>query len=440
MVLHDRRGIIGFMLTVALGVAIGAATLVVGTEVAKGVKDKLSKDGKPTRGAMSDPVVAGAWNAYQQAKKTYDEAVAAKKSDLQQLKEELERRRETWKQAVLERTGKSGDNQQPADSRKNPFTGGNVQVDSTGGTSGKAEALPTVPAMNQTSGTSSSGSSSDKVSLQYYTVKAGDSLSAICQQYYGDKGMWTHILQYQIPSIAATPNLIFPGQIIALPRNLTTSSPGSSTNTSSSLTSGSTTTPTSTGTTGKYPIAPEGDESWDDTFQKNYVISDYVLTDTNTMTVAQIQDFLDKKGSCLAKPYNGSTPAQMIYNAAKKYGINPQVLLTRLQCEQGLISQKSATQKELDWAVGVGCYDSGNWNQNYKGFDKQIEGAAQTYRRHYDNAQAELAKGGKVTMTIDGETVTMKNAATYSFYKYCPHFQGNKLFFDVWRGYKKYWP
>lgn len=438
MSLHDRRGIVGFMLTVALGVAIGAATLVVGTEVAKGVKEKVAKDGKTTKGAMSDPVVAEAWNAYQKAKKAYDEAVAAKQADVRQLKEEMDSRRETWKQAVLQYTGKTGD-QSSTGSPKNPFTGGNVQVDSTGGTSGKAEVLPAVPAMNQTSGTTSSGASSDKVSLQYYTVKAGDSLSAICQRYYGDKGMWTHILQYQIPSIAATPNLIFPGQIIALPRNLTTS-PASSTNTSSSLTSGPTATPTSTGTTGSYPIAPAGDESWDDTFQKDYVISDHVLTDTNTMTVAQIQDFLDKKGSCLAKPYNGSTPAQMIYDAAKKFGINPQVLLTRLQCEQGLISKKTATQKQLDWAVGVGCYDSGNWNQNYKGFDKQIEGAAQTYRRHYDNAQAELAKGGKVTMTIDGENVTMKNAATYSFYKYCPHFQGNKLFFDVWSGYKKYWP
>ncbi|HOT29637.1 MAG TPA: LysM peptidoglycan-binding domain-containing protein [Candidatus Ozemobacteraceae bacterium] len=432
MVLHDRRGIVGFMLTVALGVAIGAATLVVGTEVAKGVKEKLSKDGKTTKGAMSDPVVAGAWDSYQKAKKAYDEAVAAKKSDVRQLKEEMDRRRETWKQAVLERTGKTGDSPSTG-SRKNPFTGGNVQVEPTGGSKGKAEALPTAPAMNQTSGGSSSGTASDKVSLQYYTVKAGDSLSAICQRYYGDKGMWTHILQYQIPSIAATPNLIFPGQIIALPRNLTTSS----TNPSATRTTGTTTPPASTG---KYPIEPAGDESWDDTFQKDYVISDHTLTDTNTMTVAQIQSFLDAKGSCLAKPYNGSTPAQMIYNAAKKYGINPQVLLTRLQCEQGLISKKTATQKELDWALGVGCYDSGNWNQNYKGFDKQIEGAAQTYRRHYDKAKAELAKGEKVSMTIDGESVTMKNAATYAFYKYCPHFQGNKLFFDVWRGYKKYWP
>lgn len=447
MLLHDRHGIIGFMLTVALGVAIGAATLVVGTEVARNVKDKLTKNGKQTqpaasqgKSALSDPVVAKAWDSYQKAKKAYDAAIAAASADAQQLKAEMERLRDTWKKAVLERTGRNGTSGQTAGGQQNPFTGGKVQVDSTNSTTGKAELLPTVN--KPSTGSPTTGGSSDQVSLKYYTVKEGDSLSAICQRYYGDKGMWTHILNYQIPSIAATPNLIFPGQIIALPRNLNTSptsSSSSSTSTSSSLTTNSSSN-SSPSTAGNHPVAPAGDESWDDTFQKDFVISDHVLTNTNTMTVAQIQSFLDAKGSCLAKPYNGSTPAQMIYNAAKKYGINPQVLLTRLQCEQGLITQKSATQKELDWALGVGCYDSGNWNTKFKGFDKQIEGAAQTYRRHYDDARAKLDKGEKVTMTIDGQSVTMKSAASYAFYKYCPHFQGNKLFFDVWRGYKKNWP
>jgi len=154
------------------------------------------------------------------------------------------------------------------------------------------------------------------------------------------------------------------------------------------------------------------------------------------MTVAQIQKFLEAKNSVLAKPYRGSSPAQMIYDAARKYSINPQVILTRLQCEQGLISKSTATEHKLDWALGVGCYDSGNWNQKFKGFDKQIEYAAHTYRRHYDDAKAKLDRGEKVVMTIDGKRVQVKNAATYSFYKYCPHFQGNKLFFDVWRGYR----
>jgi len=111
--------------------------------------------------------------------------------------------------------------------------------------------------------------------------------------------------------------------------------------------------------------------------------------------------------------------------------------LCRLQCEQGLISKKSASQKQLDWALGVGCYDSGNWNQKFKGLDKQIEFAAATYRRHFDHAKSRIEKGEKISMTIDGQSVTVKNAASYSFYKYCPHFQGNKLFYDVWNGYRK---
>ncbi|HEY9070886.1 MAG TPA: hypothetical protein VIV61_11575 [Candidatus Ozemobacteraceae bacterium] len=424
----NRRGIIGFMVTLALGVALGAATLVVGTEVAKNVKEKKSGDKTAVStpksgGANANPAAAAAWDEYQKARKAYAEARAANAPDAEQKKADVKRLRDAWKRAVFEDLPGA-----VSDAVKNPFTGGEVEVDPTP-TTGNRPPSPPVALPTPGSGSASSLNlkpltTPDGVTLDYYAVRSGDSLEAICQRYYGDKGMWAHIISYQSPCIAATPNLIFPGQIIALPRGITKPA----------------TTTATTGKPGAYPVAPAGDESWADTFQKNYVVSDRVLTNTDTMTVAQIQSFLDAKGSCLAKPYNGSTPAQMIYDAAKKHGINPQVLLTRLQCEQGLISKKTATQKQLDWALGVGCYDSGNWNTKFKGLDKQIEWAAQTYRRHYDDAKAKIDRGEKVTMTIDGESVTMKNAASYAFYKYCPHFQGNKLFFDVWRGYRKSWP
>ena len=80
-----------------------------------------------------------------------------------------------------------------------------------------------------------------------------------------------------------------------------------------------------------------------------------------------------------------------------------------------------------------------NWNQKFKGLDKQIDWAAATYKKHYLTAKAKFDRGTAVTMKIDGQNVTVKNAASYSFYKYCPHFNGNKLFYDVWRGYKSYW-
>jgi hypothetical protein len=237
-------------------------------------------------------------------------------------------------------------------------------------------------------------------------------------------------------SIAAAPNLIFPGQLIALPRGIAVA--GDASAKTETVSSGSAQQHSQTGSsvTSGSGTAAAGDESWQETFQKDYLVSDHALTDSGSMTVAQIQKFLDVKNSVLAKPYRGSTPAQMIYDAAKKYGISPKVLLTRLQCEQGLVSKTSATQHQLDWALGVGCYDSGNWNQSFKGLDKQIEYAAHTYRRHYDDAKSRLDKGEAVVMNIDGQQVKLKNAASYSFYKYCPHFQGNRLFFDVWRGYR----
>ncbi|HNW37207.1 MAG TPA: LysM peptidoglycan-binding domain-containing protein, partial [Candidatus Ozemobacteraceae bacterium] len=334
MLIKDRRGIIGFMLTMALGVALGAATLVVGNEVVKGVKNKLTKDGKTvqttpkTGGIASNPVVEKAWNEYQKARKAYDEAVFNRSADWQQKKAEMERLRETWKKAVLNRTPgvgsvTAGQNQSgtSSGSQANPFGGGNVQVEPSPLQNQTSAGQKTTSTVSAKPVAPTSGTSSDQISLEYYKVRSGDSFSDICERYYGDKGMWAHILSYQIPSIAATPNLIFPGQIIVLPRSLTAGAKPPAT--SSANQSASSNTQTSPSAAGNYQIAPAGDESWDDTFQKNYVVSDKTLTDTNTMTVAQIQSFLDQKGSCLAKPYNGSTPAQMIYNAAKKYGINP---------------------------------------------------------------------------------------------------------------------
>lgn len=408
MLRNDRSGIIGFMITLALGVAVGAATLVVGNEVVKDLKQKKQssavKNSAPGPGTSELNLLY--WQ-YDQAKRAYYSSVSQRSSDVQEKRAALIQAQQSYKLAL---ENKSGPSQSSSTSgQRNPFDdGGTVQIGQT-------------PQVNAAQ--SSSVGSQNRVGLEYYRVKGGDSLSKICQQYYGDTGMWVHILKYQIPSIAGNPNLIFPGQLIALPRNLTTGGPVVGPDPNS----------------GTLPLPPanQGDESWETRFQKDYLISDFALTNSNSMSVKQIQSFLERKGSVLAKPYKGSTPAQMIYDAAKRHGINPQVILTRLQCEQGLISAKTASQKQLDWALGVGAYDSGNWNSKFKGFDKQVDGAAATYKRHYADAKKKLDSGQAVNMTIDGQIVRVKNAATYAFYKYNPHFHGNKLFYDVWRGFKK---
>ncbi len=183
------------------------------------------------------------------------------------------------------------------------------------------------------------------------------------------------------------------------------------------------------------PAVASGSDSWKNGFDKCYTMSDSEFTNKDSMSVAEIQSFLERRGSVLSKPTTGGMPSQMIYDACQKYGISPKVILATLQKEQGLVSKKTATQKQLDWAFGVGAYDGGNWNQSYKGFGKQVAGSAQTLRKWYDYAQDKIKKGESIDLKIDGQNVAVKNAATYSNYKYTPHFAGNKLYWDVYRGY-----
>lgn len=462
VIARSRRGIIGFVVTMAVGLAIGAATIFVSSEVAKGLKEDRPPIPQIPQAPESAREVDQAFQAYQVAQRRFEDARQSGAADVAERQAAFLAARKRLERAILMTTpGVSQMDLPPLTipvpppptvpsgavvaPRPDPFGDHPVTLDR--GTLTETVAPPpesvtpdanlpssvAVPA--QSAGVpsvkpASTGTPADTAGgFEYVRVRQGDSLWQICQSYYGDGGMWQHVLKYQVPSIAATPNLIFPGQLIALPRQAIRA-PAAPPDTPR---------PTQTAAGSVSPPAPAapGDESWQEKFQKDLLISDHCLTNSGSMTVAQIQAFLDKKGSILAKPYRGSKPAQMIYDAARKHGINPQVLLTRLQCEQGLISAKTATQKRLDWALGVGCYDSGNWNQKFKGFDKQIEWAAATYKRHYQDAKARLERGEKVTMSIDGQQITVKNAATYSFYKYCPHLHGNKLFFDVWRGYRK---
>ena len=194
------------------------------------------------------------------------------------------------------------------------------------------------------------------------------------------------------------------------------------------------------------PVEPPSDErrvqppekedtSWIGDFKYERIMSDSSFTNVNSMTEREVQDFLAKRGSVLAKPYRGQMPSALIMDACRKHKVSPKVILARLQTEQGLISRKTATQHQLDWALGVGCYDSGDWNEKFKGLGKQIEYAAVTLKKHYNGGQATIGKKGVIAMTIDGTPMRIRNAATYSMYKYCPHKHGNKLFYDVYVGF-----
>ncbi|HWB38945.1 MAG TPA: hypothetical protein VG604_01770 [Candidatus Saccharimonadales bacterium] len=115
------------------------------------------------------------------------------------------------------------------------------------------------------------------------------------------------------------------------------------------------------------------------TFNKNRIIDDPVFDNTATMSIGQINTFLNGFSSSCISPNNGFqaidptgyspsggytygkdvSAGQVIYDASLAYGLNPQVLISTLEKEEGLVTGGSGCSS---WryvsAVGYGCPDS----------------------------------------------------------------------------------
>lgn len=181
------------------------------------------------------------------------------------------------------------------------------------------------------------------------------------------------------------------------------------------------------------------------TFNKNNIISDYDLTNYNSMSLQEIQNFLDKKGYLGQMTFENffgekSTTAELIYKYAHQFQINPQYLIVTLQKEQSLIEKplEKITQRDLDWATGFGVCDNCSKDdpaiQIYKGFDNQVYHAARRNRDYIEKSSIFNIQVGK-TSIIDGEKITPENQATANLYIYTPHIHGNENFFNIWTNY-----
>lgn len=168
-------------------------------------------------------------------------------------------------------------------------------------------------------------------------------------------------------------------------------------------------------------------------FSPETVMSEAQFRDSGAMSAEQIQAFLDEQpgslGAYKGRDHNGvtKTAAQMIAEAAQAQGINPKVILCVLQKEQSLLQRANPTQRAMDWAMGCGKTDSRTISK-FKGFGMQIWGGAEALAR---NAKPWHAG---ISMKIDGSTISPTNSATYSLYKYTPHFRGTMSFWMLyWR-------
>lgn len=179
-------------------------------------------------------------------------------------------------------------------------------------------------------------------------------------------------------------------------------------------------------------------------FDYNYIVSDRDLTDYESMNLEQIQTFLVDKNSLLANYADSITrlrAAQVIYQSAQDFKINPKFLLALIQKEQSLVEDSSPKESQFDWATGYAVCDSCSHDdpliQKFKGFYNQVYNAAKRIRTVYlveleNNGQTSSGYGPGITKPVDGLMVTPANIATAAVYTYTPHLHGNKILSQVW--------
>lgn len=193
-------------------------------------------------------------------------------------------------------------------------------------------------------------------------------------------------------------------------------------------------------------------------FNSSNLISDGEFIDINSMSAAEIQRFLEGKGSFLQSfSEGGRSAAQIIYDASHGYGdasgsinginvntstgtVSPKVILVTLQKEQSLIGASSDPGSSVtNKAMGYGCPDSGGCSATYSGFTKQIEWGAWQLRYNYERASgtgfSDYQVGQSATFSDwnGSHSVNFDNRATSALYRYTPHvYNGNYNFWNIY--------
>ncbi|MGO1768897.1 MAG: hypothetical protein ACTHZX_02990 [Microbacterium sp.] len=194
-------------------------------------------------------------------------------------------------------------------------------------------------------------------------------------------------------------------------------------------------------------------------FRAGNLISDAKLYTSGTMSVSEIQSFLNGKVSscrsgytCLkdfrqttttqpanaycSGTYSGAsneTAAQIISKVSKACNVSEKVLLVMLQKEQGLITHVWPSRIRYDRAMGFACPDSGpgnsaNCDSAYAGFGYQMYMAARQLQRYTKDSYFSWFPVGKTSQIqwhpnagCGTGPVHIENNATAALYYYTPY-------------------
>ncbi len=195
-------------------------------------------------------------------------------------------------------------------------------------------------------------------------------------------------------------------------------------------------------------------------FDPSNIISDQNFYDSNAMSQAQIQAFLDgKEPSCgnsnclrlvrttstsraadqMCAAYAGAgseTTAAIIFKVQQACGISAKVLLVTLEKEQGLITATAPSASKLDRAMGYACPDNtatpGWCDPTYGGLYNQLYRAAWQFKRYGNppgtsNFFTWFPVGSPAPVQYNpaascgAPVITIKNKATAALYYYTPY-------------------
>ena len=199
-------------------------------------------------------------------------------------------------------------------------------------------------------------------------------------------------------------------------------------------------------------------------FKAGNIISDSLFWDSNAMTVAQIQDFLNAKvPSCQAgyvclKDYRETTwttaanpmcaayqgaanesAATIIFKVAKACGVSQKAILVMLQKEQGLVTHTWPSTWRYTAAMGAGCPDTAACDSDYYGFYNQVRYGSYLLKRYtqppgtgagtwWDTRFDLMKPVGRVSqiqynpnIACGTQDVYIENQATHALYLYTPY-------------------
>lgn len=133
--------------------------------------------------------------------------------------------------------------------------------------------------------------------------------------------------------------------------------------------------------------------------------------------------------------YSGSTPngsisaAQIIKNAADTYGISPKAIIVTLQKESlNLIYDTWPLQSQYKNAMGYGCPDTAPCSPSYAGFYNQVSNAAyqfSLYKKNPSSYRYQPYVNNSIqynpSVSCGASTVYINNYATAGLYNYTPY-------------------